>query len=109
MRTPVITEVYDIVSKMNGSFCSVDIFRELICPEWTYWEETRTKNMINKALKDFIVRSYAMRGYYTPYIPGWDRRQNPQRLREQLRHIQEMLRWWIISSTWSTRKGNMGS
>ena len=27
---------------------------------------------INKALKDIITRSYAMRGYYTPYIPGWD-------------------------------------
>ena len=27
---------------------------------------------LNKAIKDFIVRSYAMRGYYTPYIPGWD-------------------------------------
>ena len=27
---------------------------------------------LNKALKDFITRSYAMRGYYAPYIPGWD-------------------------------------
>jgi len=27
---------------------------------------------MNKTLKDIIVRSYAMRGYYTPYIPGWD-------------------------------------
>ena len=27
---------------------------------------------LNKALKDFITRSYAMRGFYTPYIPGWD-------------------------------------
>ena len=27
---------------------------------------------LNKALKDFIVRSHAMRGYYTPYVPGWD-------------------------------------
>ncbi|MBQ9413000.1 MAG: isoleucine--tRNA ligase [Oscillospiraceae bacterium] len=27
---------------------------------------------LNKALKDIITRSYAMRGYYTPYIPGWD-------------------------------------
>ena len=27
---------------------------------------------LNKAIKDFIVRSYAMRGYWTPYIPGWD-------------------------------------
>jgi len=27
---------------------------------------------LNKTLKDFIVRSYAMRGYDTPYVPGWD-------------------------------------
>ena len=27
---------------------------------------------LNKAIKDFITRSYAMRGYYTPYVPGWD-------------------------------------
>ncbi len=27
---------------------------------------------MNKAMKDIITRSYAMRGYYTPYIPGWD-------------------------------------
>ena len=27
---------------------------------------------LNKSIKDFITRSHAMRGYYTPYIPGWD-------------------------------------
>ena len=27
---------------------------------------------LNKALKDFIVRSHAMMGRYTPYVPGWD-------------------------------------
>ena len=27
---------------------------------------------MNKTLKDMIVRSYAMRGYYTPFVPGWD-------------------------------------
>ena len=27
---------------------------------------------LNRSLKDFIVRSNAMRGYYTPFIPGWD-------------------------------------
>jgi isoleucyl-tRNA synthetase len=27
---------------------------------------------LNKTLKDFIVRSWAMRGYDTPYVPGWD-------------------------------------
>ena len=27
---------------------------------------------LNKTLKDFIVRSHAMMGYCTPYVPGWD-------------------------------------
>ena len=27
---------------------------------------------LNKSLKDFINRSYMMRGYHVPYIPGWD-------------------------------------
>jgi len=27
---------------------------------------------LNKTLKDFIVRSKAMTGHYTPYVPGWD-------------------------------------
>lgn len=26
----------------------------------------------NKILKDFVNKSHAQRGYYTPYIPGWD-------------------------------------
>lgn len=27
---------------------------------------------LNKVLKDFVVRSRAMDGYLTPYVPGWD-------------------------------------
>ncbi len=27
---------------------------------------------LNKTLKDFIIRSHAMMGFYTPYVPGWD-------------------------------------
>ena len=27
---------------------------------------------LNKSIKDFITRAAAMRGYLTPYIPGWD-------------------------------------
>ena len=27
---------------------------------------------LNKILKDFIVRYKSMKGYYAPYIPGWD-------------------------------------
>ena len=26
----------------------------------------------NKILKDFVNKSHAQRGFYTPYIPGWD-------------------------------------
>ena len=26
----------------------------------------------NKILKDFVIKTHAQRGYYTPYIPGWD-------------------------------------
>ncbi|MCF0104920.1 MAG: class I tRNA ligase family protein, partial [Eggerthellaceae bacterium] len=26
----------------------------------------------NKILKDFVIKSKAQRGYYTPFIPGWD-------------------------------------
>ncbi len=29
-------------------------------------------HMLNHLLKDFIVRYKSMRGYYTPFIPGWD-------------------------------------
>lgn len=27
---------------------------------------------VNKIVKDFIVRSYSMMGYDSPYVPGWD-------------------------------------
>ncbi len=27
---------------------------------------------MNRSLKDFIVRMHAMRGYWTPFVPGWD-------------------------------------
>jgi isoleucyl-tRNA synthetase len=48
---------------------------------------------LNKVLKDIIVRSYAMRGYRTPYVPGWDNHGMPienavtQQLREQGRSV----------------------
>ena len=29
-------------------------------------------HMLNKLLKDFIVRLKTMEGYHTPFIPGWD-------------------------------------
>ncbi|MBI2346740.1 MAG: isoleucine--tRNA ligase [Deltaproteobacteria bacterium] len=29
-------------------------------------------HILNKVLKDIVVKSKAMAGYYTPFIPGWD-------------------------------------
>ena len=62
---------------------------------------------LNKSLKDFITRSYAMRGYYTPYIPGWDNHGMPIEsaiIKEQkLNHI-STTRPILVSkppSTWS--------
>lgn len=26
----------------------------------------------NKILKDFVIKSHAQQGYFTPYVPGWD-------------------------------------
>ena len=26
----------------------------------------------NKILKDFVNKSHAQRGFFTPYVPGWD-------------------------------------
>lgn len=27
---------------------------------------------LNKILKDFVIKSYSIMGYYTPFMPGWD-------------------------------------
>ncbi len=31
-----------------------------------------TGHLLNKVLKDFVVKSRAMAGYHAPYVPGWD-------------------------------------
>lgn len=41
---------------------------------------------LNKILKDIIIRYKTLRGYYTPYIPGWDTHGLPI----ELKAIQEM-------------------
>ncbi len=48
---------------------------------------------LNKVLKDIIVRFYSMRGYRTPYVPGWDNHGMPienavsQQLRREGRSV----------------------
>jgi len=46
---------------------------------------------LNKLLKDFVVRYKAMKGYRTPYIPGWDNHGLPieQKLAEEYRRKHE--------------------
>lgn len=34
--------------------------------------DMHTGHMLNKIIKDVIVRYKSMEGYYTPFIPGWD-------------------------------------
>ncbi|MDY3867839.1 MAG: isoleucine--tRNA ligase, partial [Pyramidobacter sp.] len=34
--------------------------------------EIHIGHALNKSLKDFIVKYKSMRGYYCPYVPGWD-------------------------------------
>jgi len=34
--------------------------------------EIHMGHLLNKVLKDFVVRSLTMRGYDSPYVPGWD-------------------------------------
>ena len=62
----------------------MDLYHELLKkndgkPLWSLHDgppfsngELHMGHALNKSIKDFMVRSAAMRGYYTPYIPGWD-------------------------------------
>ena len=62
----------------------MDLYHEMLkknegCPRYSLHDGPPFSNgaihmghALNKSIKDFIVRSYAMRGYWTPYIPGWD-------------------------------------
>ena len=68
---------------------------------------------LNKSLKDFITRMYAMRGYYTPYIPGWDNHGMPiesaiikqNKLNHKAMSVSEfrsaMLLFYVLLSTFS--------
>src|SRR5437588_8957564 len=42
---------------------------------------------LNKTLKDVVVRSRAMMGFHTPYVPGWDCHGMPieNKVREELK------------------------
>ena len=65
---------------------------------------------MNKALKDIITRSYAMRGYYTPYIPGWDNHGMPiesaiikqNKLNHKAMSIPDFRSRWTPSSAWAS-------
>ena len=69
---------------------------------------------LNKSIKDFIVRAAAMRGYYTPYVPGWDNHGMPiesaiikqNKLNRKQMSVPEFrsTMWtcrWRVSSVWA--------
>ena len=51
---------------------------------------------LNKSIKDFMVRSAAMRGYYTPYIPGWDNHGMPAK-KKPIRRMEKALKAFSIA------------
>ena len=69
---------------MLARWQEMDLYHELLKknegrPRWSLHDGPPFSNgalhmghALNKSIKDFMVRSAAMRGYYTPYIPGWD-------------------------------------
>ena len=70
--------------EMLANWKKIDVYHELLKknegkPRFSLHDgppfsngELHMGHALNKSIKDFITRSYAMRGYYTPYIPGWD-------------------------------------
>ncbi len=49
------------------------------CPEYVLHDgppyangDIHCGHMLNRFLKDFVVRSKSMEGYYVPFVPGWD-------------------------------------
>ena len=69
---------------MLARWQEMDLYHELLKknegrPRWSLHDGPPFSNgalhmghALNKSIKDFIVRSAAMRGHYTPYVPGWD-------------------------------------
>ena len=69
---------------MLARWQEMDLYHELLKknegrPRWSLHDGPPFSNgalhmghALNKSIKDFMVRSAAMRGHYTPYIPGWD-------------------------------------
>ncbi len=71
----------------------------------------------NKILKDFVNKSHAQRGFYTPYIPGWDchgqpiehmveRTLGPEKMAEtSLPRLRELCRDWATKYVQIQRDG----
>lgn len=71
----------------------------------------------NKTLKDFVVKSHAMQGYYAPYVPGWDchgqpiehmveEKLGPEKMRETSKpEIRKMCHDWAVKYVNIQREG----
>lgn len=67
----------------------------------------------NKILKDFVNKSHAQRGFYTPYIPGWDCHGQPiEHMVEKTLGPEEMARTTLpelrsLCRDWATKYVNV--
>lgn len=71
----------------------------------------------NKILKDFVNKSHAQRGFYTPYVPGWDchgqpiehmveKRLGPEKMAQtSLPKLRELCRDWATEYVDVQREG----
>lgn len=71
----------------------------------------------NKILKDFVNKSHAQRGYFTPYVPGWDchgqpiehmveKSLGPEKMAETpLPKLRELCREWATENVDLQREG----
>lgn len=74
MREPEILQKWqsmDIYKKMLASKNQHNSFQLNDGPPYANGD-IHIGHALNKILKDIVVKSKAMSGYYTPFIPGWD-------------------------------------
>ena len=67
LKTWQETDIYNKRLNRNlgnkNLFCMMDHHMQM---------EKSILNSANKVLKDMIIRYYDMKGFYAPYVPGWD-------------------------------------
>ena len=71
-ETQKFWEEHNIYEKMNANKDKSNAFVLHDGPPYLSSEKIHVGTAMNKILKDIIIKYKSMRGYYTPYVPGYD-------------------------------------